>query len=132
MYCEHCFKKINKNNKWMIFSENNKEKYLCSYICSNRYGSVGWNNIINKNDFMKYPIPFIDFNKTIDDNFTILSDYEFNKLSKFDKHQYEIELNKLIHEVGQENIYEIIDQKNEDYLEYKLEEEFNITSSDDD
>ena len=81
---------------------------------------------------MKYPIPFINFNKEKNDNFTILSDYELNKLSQFDKHQYDIEFNKLIHEVGQENIYEIIDQKNEDYLQYKLEEEFNITSSDDD
>jgi hypothetical protein len=129
MNCENCLKKINKSNKWMVFNTN---KYLCSYICSNIYGSVGWDNIVNKHDFMKYPIPYINFDKGKDDDFIILSDYELNKLSHYDKYEYNIELNKLIYEIGQENIYEIINQKNEDYFTFQIEEEFNITSSDDD
>ena len=56
--CSKCTKKyfINLNIK-------GKNKYICSYLCSKnlhgKYGKNYWDNLVNVEDFNKYPQPII-------------------------------------------------------------------------
>ena len=92
-FCKECSKSI-IDKPWLSFKGTKGINHICSYICSNKYGLVGFENIINKEDFTKYPIPYVYLNKVKDDNvFYVLTNNEIYNLSKFEKNLYYSKLN---------------------------------------
>tara|TARA_B110000503_G_scaffold88969_1_gene134861 strand:- start:207 stop:596 length:390 start_codon:yes stop_codon:yes gene_type:complete len=86
--CQECHKSI-IGNSWMSFKRNTCIHHICSYRCSNKYGLVGFENIINKEDFTKYPIPYVYLKKVKeDDMFYVLTNNEIYNLSNFEKNLY--------------------------------------------
>ena len=96
--CIQCNKCI-KRKPWMSFkSDKNNNLHICSYICSNKYGSVGLKNIVNIEDFTKYPIPFINFDKILNEtteDFYSLNKLDINDLSDIEYLEYLEEINEL-------------------------------------
>lgn len=110
MKCIVCQK---KNSTWMIFKKGNEQRAFCSYVCQNKYGSVGFNNIINIQDFTKYPIPYINFNDYLHkpETFSLKDEYELNMMNENQLHNYE--------------------QRLQDEYDYKLESESSDSHTDD-
>ena len=74
----------------MIFKKGNEQQAFCSYICQNKYGSVGFHNIVNIQDFTKYPIPHINFEDYLDkqQSFSIKDEYELNMMDEIQINNY--------------------------------------------
>ena len=86
--CKECHKSI-IDKPWLSFKGNTCINHICSYRCSNKYGLVGFENIINKDDFTKYPIPYVYLKKVKeDDMFYVLTNNEIYNLSNFEKNLY--------------------------------------------
>jgi hypothetical protein len=89
--CIQCNKCI-EGKPWMSFkNDQNNNLHICSYICSNRYGSVGLKNIVNIQDFTKYPIPFINFDEILNEtpeDFYSLNQLNMDNLSEIEYLEY--------------------------------------------
>lgn len=89
--CIQCNKYI-EGKPWMSFkNDQNNNLHICSYICSNRYGSVGLKNIVNIQDFTKYPIPFINFDEILNEkseDFYLLNQLNIDDLSEIEYIEY--------------------------------------------
>jgi hypothetical protein len=111
MKCIVCQK---KNAYWMIFNKGDEQRAFCSYICQNKYGSVGFHNIVNIQDFTKYPIPYINFKDYINkpQSFSVKDDYELNMMDEEQRNNYK--------------------QRLQDEYEYTLESESSYSSTDED
>ena len=116
--CQECHKSI-IDKPWLSFKVNTCIHHICSYTCSNKYGLVGFENIINKDDFTKYPIPYVYLKKVKEDDiFYVLTNNEIYNLSNFEKNLYyskldlEIEKNPNLIQNQMDYIKEI---ENEEY-----------------
>ena len=86
--CQECHKSI-IDKPWLSFKGNTCIHHICSYICSNKYGLVGFENIINKEDFTKYPIPYVYLKEVKEyDMFYVLTNNEIYNLRNFEKNLY--------------------------------------------
>jgi hypothetical protein len=128
-YCEVC--KKNNITPWLTYNNTfkNKNCHICSYICyANCNHKFPWDNIVNKKDFMKYPIPFVNFKKYEDssDDFKILSEYEIKNLSISSKTDYYNKLESIMNTTNKDTINDVIEWVNNEYYDnmcYSTDEE---------
>ena len=120
--CKECHKII-VDTPWLSFKCGKCVNHICSYICSNKYGVVGFENIINKEDFTKYPIPYVYLKKVKeDDMFYVLTNNEIYNLSNFEKNLYyskldlEIEKNPNLIQNQMDYIKEIENEECDSYI----------------
>lgn len=92
--CNHC-SKIIENKPYMSYNNNGIIKHTCNYICTKYNETVGLCNIININDFTKYPIPHINFKEILNtsndgdnEDFYLLNDQQLNELNNEDLQEY--------------------------------------------
>tara|TARA_B110001469_G_C9648293_1_gene329201 strand:- start:8034 stop:8396 length:363 start_codon:yes stop_codon:yes gene_type:complete len=111
--CNHCNKNI-EGEAWMSYNNSDEIKHVCSYICSNRNGNVGFCNIINIDKFTKYPIPYINFDEIL--NTSVPEDFDI--LNKQEE----------IYNGNQEGYNEYMDRLDDDY-EYMYENVSSETNS---
>ena len=101
---------------WIKYNckKENDIKYICSYICSRKVGSVGLENIINIEDFNE-PRPVIPI------KFSILSDNQINRLPKYKQDKYYRELYKayLNNPIEYELQYSIINSVSDSESDYE-------------
>ena len=95
--CSQC-----KNKYFINLNIDGENKYICSYLCSKnlheKYGKNYWDNLVNIEDFNKYPTPPIYNNNLNKDKFKIeISPYDieriehYNEMIEEDKRVYELE-----------------------------------------
>ena len=94
MNCYQCSKKI--VIPWMTYKKGDSVYNLCSYLCySKTTKQMRFQDIINKDDFMKDPLPFCTFQKPKPppvSEFQFLSDRELKQLTDVELSKYEREL----------------------------------------
>jgi len=84
--CFECKKEI-EGKPWIILSCDNSDFHIygCSYHCSKDLGQyMGgsyWDKVVNKEDFLKDPIPY-QFEKKLKKTDICFNDYEIEKLKK--------------------------------------------------
>ena len=86
--CDTCSKC--KNKYFINLDIDGENKYICSYLCSKnlheKYGKNYWDNLVNVEDFNKYPIPPIYNNKYNENRFELkISPYETERLEYYNE-----------------------------------------------
>lgn len=86
--CDTCSKC--KNNYFINLNIDGENKYICSYLCSKnlheKFGKNYWDNLVNIEDFNKYPIPPIYNNKYNENRFELkISPYETDRLEYYNE-----------------------------------------------
>ena len=113
--CFECKKEI-EGKPWIILSCDKGDFHIfgCSYHCSRNLGQfMGgsyWDKVVNKEDFLKDPIPY-QFDKELKKNDICFNDYEIEKL----KREIEEEEKRI---QRYENYIEFSSDDDDDYDEY--------------
>lgn len=86
--CDTCSKC--KNKYFINLDIDGENKYICSYLCSKnlheKYGKNYWDNLVNVDDFNKYPTPPIYNNKYKEEKFSLkISPYETERLEYYNE-----------------------------------------------
>ena len=87
----HCCKRQMFGNPWMSYNSNNKEKYLCRYLCYKKEREQDdsiWDNLINKKDY-EFITPMRNIKVS---EFVFLNDNDLNRLTESEYIQYNINL----------------------------------------
>ena len=86
--CNICTCQINKK-PWLTYRYNDNHLHICSYKCSKINGSVGIENIINKEDFNFWAVPITDIRYY--QNINLVDRDEYEKMDEIDKLKYDME-----------------------------------------
>ena len=86
--CDTCFKC--KNNYFINLDIDGENKYICSYLCSKnlheKYGKYYWENLVNVEDFNKYPTPPIYNSKYKENRFELkISPYDTERIEYYNE-----------------------------------------------
>jgi hypothetical protein len=86
--CKYCSCNI-KNKPWLSYKFTDDIYHLCSYSCSLKNGSVGVENIINKEDFNFWAVPITDMRYY--QNFDFIDNEEYENMDEIEKLKYDME-----------------------------------------
>lgn len=87
MKCIVCQK---PNSQWMLYKQTTATYSICSYLCYKQHGPVPMKYVTNIHEFVKDPLPFVNWNDILGtkQTFSIKDEIELSHMTESQRQSY--------------------------------------------